>query len=209
MSYVDRIEALSGGRHLVCLADGRRFPLYKKELDQFRIHEGETLAPECEAQIFQELLPKRAKLCAMNYLQRMDRTEQQLRRKLGELSYPEDIAEQAVDYVKSYHYIDDVRYARNYIEYRKASKSLRRLEQELYQKGISQEAMEAALNQSDTPDEERQIRGWLEKKHFSSEADRKETDRMIQFLLRRGYQLSAIRRVMSAAASELPEEQGI
>lgn len=196
-SYVDQVEALSGGRCLVCLEDGRSFPLYKKELDQFGIREGEALAPERGEEIFKELLPKRAKLCAMNYLQHMDRTEQQLRRKLAELSYPEEIAEQAVAYVKSYHYIDDVRYALNYIESKKENKSMRLMEQELFQKGVSQEDIQAALSQIDAPDEERQILAWLEKKHYSAEeADRSETERMIRFLLRKGYQLSAIRKTM-------------
>lgn len=197
MSFVERIEALSGGRCLVRLEDGRSFPLYKKELEQFGICEGEALAPEREAEIFGELLPRRAKLCAMNYLQRMDRTEYQLRRKLDELSYPEEIAGQAVAYVKSYHYIDDVRYAVNYIECRKESKSVRLMEQELYQKGVSQEDVQEAIRQVDAPDEEQQIRDWLEKKHYSGEqAERSETERMIRFLLRKGYQLSSIRRVI-------------
>ncbi len=196
-SYVDKVEELSGGRCLVSLEDGRSFPLYRKELEQFAIREGEALAPGYEAEILGELLPRRAKLCAMKYLQRMDRTEQQLRRKLSELSYPEEIAEQAVAYVKGYHYIDDVRYAVNYIEYKKENKSMRLLEQELYRKGVSQEDFQEALRQIETPDEEQQIRDWLEKKRYSGEqADRGETERMIRFLLRRGYQLSSIRRVM-------------
>ena len=194
MDYVDRIEALSGGRYLVRLGDGRSFPLYKKELDEYGIREGEPLAPERETQILQELLPKRAKLCAMNYLQHMDRTEQQLRKKLSGLFYPEEIAQQAVAYVKSYRYIDDVRYAAHYIECHRESRSLRRIEQDLYQKGISREDFQEALSQSETPDEEHQIREWLEKKHYSGEqAERSETERMIRFLLRKGYSLSAIR----------------
>lgn len=201
MNCVDRIEALSGGRYLVCLEDGRCFPLYRKELDEYGIREGETLAPECETRIFQELLPKRAKLCAMNYLQHMDRTEQQLRKKLRGLFYPEEIIDQAVAYVKSYRYIDDVRYAAHYIECQRENRSLCRIEQDLYQKGISREDVQEALSQSETPDEERQIRAWLEKKHYSGEqAERSETEKMIRFLLRRGYRLSSIQRILRADA---------
>ena len=84
-----------------------------------------------------ELLPVRAKKKALHLLERMDRTEQQLYRKLADGGYPDQVAKEAVDYVKSYHYIDDVRYARSYIESRKAAKSLRQIERELYQKGIT------------------------------------------------------------------------
>lgn len=196
MSLVCSVEPLSGGRFRVSLEDGVSFPLYGKELEQFGIREGEELSGEAEAQILGELLPRRAKLCAMNYLQRSDRTEQQLRRKLGELLYPDDAVEQAVAYVRDFHYIDDVRYAENYIESKKDSMSLRRIEQELYARGVSRESFEAAALAAEVPDEERQIAAWLEKKHFSALAQRSERDRMIRFLLRRGYSMPAIQRVL-------------
>lgn len=197
MALVCGLEKLTGGRYLVSLDGGLSFPLYKKELDEFDICEGEELKQDSLECIIHELLPKRAKLAAMNYLQSMDRTEQQLRRKLHLLSYPEEIAEQAVAYVRSYHYIDDVRYAVNYIEYRKDARSLRVLEQELYQRGISQDDLQEAMQQIEAPDEEQQIARWLQKKHYSAEqAERSDTERMFRFLLRKGYSMSAIQRVM-------------
>lgn len=177
------------------LEDDFQFPLYGKELDHYDIREAGVLREAAETEILQELLPKRAKLCAMHFLQNSDRTEEQVRRKLRTLFYPEDIITLAVFYVKQYHYIDDVRYAANYIEYRSDSKSMRQLEQELYQKGISKEDIEAAKEQIDCPDEGIQIRNWLEKKGYSYEqADRKETERIYRFLARRGYSISAIQK---------------
>ena len=177
------------------LEDDFQFPLYGKELDHYDIREAGVLREAAETEILQELLPKRAKLCAMHFLQNSDRTEEQVRRKLRTLFYPEDIITLAVSYVKQYHYIDDVRYAANYIEYRSDSKSMRQLEQELYQKGISKEDIEAAKQQIDCPDEAVQIRNWLKKKGYSSEqADRRETERIYRFLARRGYSITAIQR---------------
>lgn len=194
---VVRIDRLAGERVLVVLEDGTGFPLYRKELDQFAIREGEELEPGASARIFGELLPKRARACAMNYLLHMDRTEQQLRRKLQELGYPRQAAEQAVEYVRSFHYLDDVRYAVNYMTGHSEDRSLHRMEQELYQRGISRESFEKALLQVETPDEEQQIRKLLEKKHYSgAEADRKETERITRFLLGRGYRMSAIQHVL-------------
>lgn len=197
MMQVCGLKKLTGGRYLVSLEGDKSFPLYGKEVDAFGIHEDGALKEEDYSAIMRELLPKRAKLCAMHYLQSMDRTEHQLRKRLASLFYPEEVIGQAVAYVKKYHYIDDVRYAVNYMEYRKDSKSMRQMEQELYQKGISKEAFQEAAQQIESPDEEQQIRRWLEKKHYTEGlADRKETERIYRFLLRKGYNSTTIGRVM-------------
>lgn len=197
MKQICEIRKLTGGRYLVILDDDSSFPLYGKELDAFGIHEDGVLAEAAETKILRELLPKRAKLCAMHFLEQMDRTEQQLRKKLAALSYPQRAIDEAVDYVKSYRYIDDVRYAVNYMEYRKDSKSLRQMEQELYQKGISRETFSIAVEQLEKPDEAEQIRKWLLKKQYSGQnADRKETERIYRFLLRKGYSISDIQKAL-------------
>lgn len=194
MRQVYSLRKLSGGRCQVVLDDGTSFPLYVKETEQFGIREESFLEEAALRQIMGELLPKRAKMCAMHYLQKMDRTECQLRRKLEGLSYPEEIIDDAVSYVKGYHYIDDMRYALHYMDARKDSKSIRLMEQELAGKGISKEDIEKAAQQIEFPDEEGQIRYWLEKKHYrGGEADQKERERMYRFLLRKGYSAASIR----------------
>lgn len=197
MRQIEGIRKLTGGRYLVSLDADEQFPLYGKELDEFAIYEEGELQDQDYERIMQEILPKRAKLCAMHYLEHMDRTEYQLRKKLASLFYPDRIIDEAVDYVKHYHYIDDVRYAVSYIEYRKDNKSMRQLEQELLLKGISRESFQAAAEQIEVPDEEQQIRRWLDKKHYTGEeADPRETEKIYRFLLRKGYRSSAVSRVM-------------
>ena len=132
MKQICEIKKLTGGRYLVLLEDESMFPLYAKELEEFGIKEEGYLGEREIERIFREILPKRSKLCAMHFLQSTDRTEYQLRKKLESLFYPEDIIEEAVSYVKKFHYIDDMRYAVNYLECHKDSKSMRQLEQELY-----------------------------------------------------------------------------
>lgn len=197
MRQVEELKKLAGGRYLVSLDDGSSFPLYGKELEEFRIHEDERLADSDYEKIMTEVLPKRAKLCAMHILEKMDKTEYQLRQKLAALFYPENMIDEAIDYVKKYHYVDDLRYAVSYMEYRRENKSIRQMEQELYQKGISKETLQEALSQIEAPDEERQIALWLQKKHYDqTEADHNETQKMYNFLLRKGYTASSIQRVM-------------
>ena len=197
MHLISRIEKRSSGRYQVLLEGEDSFPLYYKELRQYGIEEGSVLTEQSYQEIMRELLPVRAKKKALHLLERMDRTEQQLYRKLADGGYPDQVAKEAVDYVKSYHYIDDVRYARSYIESRKAAKSLRQIERELYQKGITREDFQCAAVQLEAPDEEQQIRQWIMKKRFDAEtADRQERDRLIRFFLRRGYGMAVIQRVL-------------
>ena len=59
----------------------------------------------------------------MHLLENSDRTEYQLRQKLLESEYPEDLVVDAIDYVKGYHYVDDARFADCYVRLRGASKS--------------------------------------------------------------------------------------
>ncbi len=194
MLQIRSLERLSSDRYLVTLEDDSFFPLYEKELAGYGIEEGGMLAEASYQEILCELLPRRARHKAMYLLQSMDRTEYQLRRKLQECSYPEEVIEDAVQYVKGFHYIDDVRYARNYVEFRKERKSLKQLEQELYQKGVSREDFEEAVSELEVPEEEEQILAWIEKKQFHPEtADQKETDRFLRFLLRKGYRISSIK----------------
>lgn len=200
MRLVETLKKLSGGRYLVTLDCGMSFPLYRKELDLYQIEEGEELSDSDYDSIMSELLPKRAKLCAMHQLEKRDKTEYQLRQKLMELFYPQQLVDEAVAYVKKYHYIDDLRYAVSYLSYRREQKSIRQLEQELYQKGISKELVQEAFEQIDAPDEEQQIRNWLQKKHYDpAAADRKETNRIYGFLLRKGYSSAAVQKVMRTA----------
>ena len=74
---------------------------------------------------------RQAKLKALRLLERMDRTEAQLREKLLQAEFDPEMVEKAIAYVKSFGYINDERYVRNYIECRCQSKSRRQLEQEL------------------------------------------------------------------------------
>jgi len=193
MEFVTEIRKLSGGRSLVLLESGLQFPLYARELSDYGLEEGNVVQEETVSRIMDEILIKRARLRAMHLLEQMSRTEFQLREKLRQSYYPDQIIEDAIQYVRGYHYIDDLRYAMSYLENNASVKSLRQMEQELYAKGVAKEIVEQAVSESDPPDEMSQILALLEKKHYDPSCDdRKEQQRMYGYLMRRGYSRSAI-----------------
>ena len=99
------------------------FVLYKGELSRFGISEGKELSEEAYARIKKDVILKRAKLRAMHLLTAMARTESGLREKLRQGMYTEDVVDQAIAYVKSFGYIDDYKYAEQFVQSRKSSKS--------------------------------------------------------------------------------------
>ena len=105
--------------------------------------------------------------------------------------------EDAVSYVKKYHYLDDERYARAFIRIHQEKRSKMRLKSDLLQRGISKDLIELCMGEEFFCDEKEQIRSLLEKKNFSSDtADRKEIEKMYRFLMRRGFRSSDISAVL-------------
>ncbi len=141
---------------------------------------------------------RRAKKKAMNLLERMDRTEHQLRQKLRDAEFTPEQTEAAIDYVKSFGYLDDERYVRNYLEYRQNRKSRRQLIQELqYQKGVSSDLIEKVCKELEEPDEKGLIRRQLEKKHYVPDTcDEKLRRKLTASLMRKGFAMHDILDVM-------------
>lgn len=199
---ITEMKEVSKSRCRICTDSESDFVLYKGEIRRFHLREGEEILEADYMTIMNELLPKRAKLRCMNLLKSRDYTEQQLRNKLRQGGYPEVIIDEAIQYVASYRYIDDKRYAVDYITLHEGRKSRRQLEQALYAKGISGEtAAEAFLvweEAGGSQDEQRMIIKLLEKKHFDPEtADIKERQRIYAFLLRKGFPCDLVRKTMN------------
>ncbi len=133
---------------------------------------------------------------AMDLLLRMDRTEKNLRDKLREKEYTPEQIEDAVSYVKSYHYLDDERYVSNYIRFHENEKSRARLRMDLIRKGAERELVDRLLEELYDGDEEEQIREILKKKHYNPSMEDKEKRRIYAFLMRKGFPTAKIIRNM-------------
>lgn len=198
---ITAIEELSKARSRVWIDGEFAFVLYKGELRLYRIREGEEISEETLKTIRQEVLPKRAKLRAMNLLKGREYTTKQLHDKLKQGGYPEDIITLALDYVASYHYTDDLRYAVSYMQSHETDKSRRRIEQDLMRKGIGKETLEKAWQtweaRGGEQDEQQMISELLEKRGYCPrEADLREKQRLYGFLMRRGFSGEQVRKAL-------------
>lgn len=195
------IEECSKSRARVFIDEEFAFVLYKGELRSYHILEGEEMEEETYRSIMTQLLPKRAKLRAMNLLKSRDYTRKQLYDKLKAGEYPEKVIEEALAYVEDYHYIDDLKYALVFIQSHADSRSRRRLEQDLRGRGIDKDTLETAWRkweeQGGDQDEAAMILELLRKKGFDRErADTKERQKMYVFLMRRGFPGGLVRRAV-------------
>ena len=119
--------------------------------------------------------------------------------------------ERALDYVKSFGYVDDLRYAMDYIENQREKKSRRAMEIDLIRRGIPEEAVREAMRRQEEeengPDEEALARRWLEKKRFDpGTADYAQRQKMSAFLYRKGIDGQIIRRLIFTEALDINDD---
>lgn len=198
---VTQITGITRGRCRIFIEEKPAFVLYRGEVKRLGIREGEPVSEESIREIREEILPGRAKRRAMNLLQSRDYTEAGLREKLRGGDYPEDCIEEALAYVKSYGYVDDRRYAGDFIAYHIDRKSRTRIEQDLMRKGIDRDTVRAVFEeleeQGTRQDEDAMIRSLLEKKKYDPKtATIQERQKMYAFLYRRGFHGEAINRAL-------------
>ena len=134
---------------------------------------------------------REARKKALRLLEHMDRTEKGLSERLLRAGFSEELAEDAVAYVKDYGYINDRRYALNYIMYRIHDKSRQKIFQELSGKGIDRQTIQDAWEEAEeleTPDERALLCQMIEKKYEpGAELDERELRRLYGYLARRGF----------------------
>lgn len=193
---VTNIESITKTKYRVYIDDEFAFVLYKGELFKYQIRKEEEISEEIIIRIKNEVLIKRAKLRAMHLLNAMPRTEQQLREKLVQNEYPQDVIEVAVSYVKSFGYINDEAYIRNFIMSKKGSKSKREIVMLLGQKGLRGESVDLIAEEMYAEESELStIKEIMRKKRWNpSEMDEKEKQKMFGYLMRKGFSYEEIRR---------------
>ena len=198
---VTKIESVTKTRVKVYVDEQFAFVLYKGELSRYRIVAEKEIEEEIFQKLKKEVVLKRAKLRALHLLNDMDRTEAQLRTKLKQGLYTEDIIEQTIEYVKSFGYIGDASYARRYIESRRQMKSKKEIYAELCKKGVARDEIDNAMEECyEDLDETMAIQELLRKKRFEPKnATDTEKQKMYGYLARKGFSYDKIRQVIQVS----------
>lgn len=195
---VTELEACGKTRFKVYVDYEYAFQLSAKEVKLYGIEKEHQISDVLYSEIRNEVLLPKAKLKAMELLKSMDRTEYELMGKLKSAGFTEGISSEAIAYVKSYNYINDYRYACNYIIYKKATKSLKMLQMELTRKGVDKAIIDQAIEEEYGEQmEEEAIRREVKKKCKNVEELTYEKKMKISAsLFRKGYSSGVVRKVL-------------
>lgn len=136
---------------------------------------------------------------ATDLLSRRDHGEKELLIKLRQKGFKEE-AEEAIEKLKYYGYIDDRRFAENYVKelIRIKHYGKRRVEQELYRKGIDREIISEVLEAAEFPESE--LVSLIERKYYRYLTDEKGIKKTINSLLRMGYSYGEIKDALKAVS---------
>lgn len=136
---------------------------------------------------------------AMNLLLQQDRTKKELQDRLYRAGFSEQASAYAMEYVTGFGYIDDLRYARNYISFHKGNRSKKELRYKLMNRGVEPEVLAVALEEYESEDEQNALSCLLIKRLKGkqlSDLEYAEQNKITAYLARKGFALPAIRRVM-------------
>lgn len=138
---------------------------------------------------------------ALNYLSYTAKSEKEIRKKLSEKEYEEDIIDYVIEKLKGFGYIDDIALGHALIKDRQIFKKVgkRVIAQDLFHKGIPKETVDELMQETYDEDEEFQRALTLAQKKLSTlEGDRyKIKGKLYAFLSRKGYVSNIISQVMN------------
>lgn len=192
---IERVESLDKRKSKVFTDEDFAFLLYNGELEKYGICEGAVLEAGAAREIL-ELLGRRARERALNLLKVQDRTEGEMSRRLSQDGYPEAIVQETIAFLQEYHFVDDARYAANYLQMHGKRKSQAELKLYLQRKGVPREIIREQLEGAEH-DSGEAIRALLEKKHYrAGETEPEQEKKIIAYLMRRGFSWEDVRREM-------------
>lgn len=127
---------------------------------------------------------------ALSLLLSNERTEKNLSDKLYAKGYSQKAIDYSIQYAKAYGYLDDRRYATNYIYCNKLKRSRLELKYKLRDRGVPDDIIGEAMLEYTTEDERIALKAILEKKlsgKVISDVSKKDKDKMVASLSRKGF----------------------
>lgn len=169
------------------------------------LKDGQEISEEEYSGLESTVNTRRAYNCAVSLLSRRDHSEKELIRKLREKGYYEG-GEEAVKKLKNGGYVDDERFCRAYASelIRLKGFGKRRVEQELYKKGVDREIIRVVLEEFTFDNDT--LSDIIKRKYLYKMTDEKGTRRAVNALIRLGYSYGEIRNALEEIDEEIPCE---
>lgn len=182
----------------VFIDDNYSFSIPEEDYIRNKLYEETIVSEEQLSNIREKVLVRSARERAIRYLTYKDRSENEILTKLIEVGYDANIAQNAVNELKTIGYLDDTRYAMKYLSERIRMKALSKksLGFELKNKGIDKDIIEKALSEFEIDDYEVALREGKRKFGKYDLNDRKTEQKVYRFLLHRGFSYEIVNKVI-------------
>ncbi|MCL2351794.1 MAG: recombination regulator RecX [Firmicutes bacterium] len=194
--------------------DGRfAFGMDEADALGFGLAENEEISKERLDHILREAVLAGAKNEALRLVALRARTEAEIRGRLSG-DYPAGVVVRVVKFLKSYGYIDDRAYARDFLEYGRGGRhfGLARIRFELRRRGVADGVIDEAVSglKADGDGETEAALAALESRLRGAEfpQGRKERNRLRGYLARKGFSGETIREVFERMGAEPDGEDG-
>ena len=195
---VTKLEDVTRNRYKVYVEERFAFVLYKGELSHFHIKEDSEITEEMYRQIIEDVIVKRGKKRILYLLEKMARTESQIREKMRQNYYTDEVIDEVIRYAQGYGYIDDGNYARMYIADKKRRKSKKEIYYDLIKKGIDKEILQEAMGVYYRDEDSIQVIHDIAMKKGYNEIynTEKEKQKIFAYLMRKGFAYREICQVL-------------
>lgn len=193
----DKIHILVDGEYFITVDEMYFSSLYLKN--------GQNIDSDELLQLKKDIDSRRAFNYAVSLLSKRAHSEQEILTKFRQKGITEGI-EQAIEKLKRFGYIDDERFASLYvselINIKKYGK--RRIEQELYRKGIDRGIIKDVIEHAEFPEEG--LNALIKRKYMRYLNDEKGINKTVNALVRLGYSYSEIREALNEINEEIESE---
>ena len=203
-----RIDSLKNspdraGRYWLVLSDGTKMGLYRQTVEDFGLYSGRELTEQELEQLKTAAGKMSAKMRAVRIVSASSVSRRDLEARLVQKGEDPDQAREAVEWMEELHLIDD-RNTAEQVVHSCISKGygLARAKQALYEKRIPKQYWEEALE--GYPDQAEKIEAFL-RSRLQEDSDRKQIQKAIDALLRRGHSYGTIRRVLNELSFDAEE----
>ena len=132
---------------------------------------------------------------AMLLLNHNDRTTWELQDRMSRAGFEEDVIADAIAYVKSFHYLDDLRYATRFAEIYCESRSIQKIRPDLQKRHVPAEYITIALENIDWDDSsalKKELRKIIRSRKGEEALSYEEKQKIAAKLYRKGFRTDAI-----------------
>lgn len=188
-------QAKRAGRYSIFIDDKYAFSLSEGALLDAKIVIGREVSPEQLAAYKDTSAFDKAYGNTLAYVARRMRSEWELREYFRRKEIDEDAGEQILERLRGFGYVDELRFARNWVDNRRAIKSVsrRRLQLELRQKHVPDDIIRQVLEEDETTDLDTLKQLVVKKRQQTRYQD---DTKLMQYLARQGYGYDDIRRAL-------------